>query len=101
MSHKKFGADRFSRFDVYWIQTNKQIDRLTDRQTDRQAKYIYCDYFRIQMGSNLGENQRNIPAIINSEKPCFLQISLLQVLRRRNIVMLWLFNRLIPSMSGL
>ena len=37
MSHKKFGPDRFSRFDVYWIQTNKQ----TNRQTDRQAKFIY------------------------------------------------------------
>ena len=23
MSHKKFGPDRFSRFDVYWIQTDK------------------------------------------------------------------------------
>ena len=33
MSHKKFGPDRFSRFDVYWIQT--------DKQTDRQAKFIY------------------------------------------------------------
>ena len=33
MSHKKFGPDRFSRFDVYWIQT--------DRQTNRQAKFIY------------------------------------------------------------
>jgi len=33
MSHKQFGPDRFSRFDVYWIQTNKQ--------TDRQAKFIY------------------------------------------------------------
>ena len=37
MSHKKFGPDRFSLFDVYWIQTNKQ----TNRQTDRQAKFIY------------------------------------------------------------
>ena len=37
MSHKKFGPDRFSRFDVYWIQTNRQ----TDRQTNRQAKFIY------------------------------------------------------------
>ena len=36
MSHKKFGSDRFSRFDVYWIQT--------DRQTDRQAKFIYRLY---------------------------------------------------------
>ena len=27
MSHKKFGPDRFSRFDVYWIQTNRQTDK--------------------------------------------------------------------------
>ena len=37
MSHKKFWPDRFSRFDVYWIQTNRQ----TIKQTDRQAKFIY------------------------------------------------------------
>ena len=36
MSHKKFGPDRFSRFDVYWIQTNKQ----TDKQTDKPNLYI-------------------------------------------------------------
>ena len=36
MSHKKFGPDRFSRFDVYWIQTNRQ----TDKQTDKQNLYI-------------------------------------------------------------
>ena len=35
-SHKKFGPDWFSRFDVYWIQTN--------RQTDRQAKFIWFLY---------------------------------------------------------
>ena len=29
MSHNKFGPDWFSRFDIYWI------------QTDRQAKFIY------------------------------------------------------------
>ena len=27
MSHIKFGPDRFSRFDVYWIQTNRQTDK--------------------------------------------------------------------------
>ena len=32
ISHTKFGPDRFCRFDVYWIQTNKQ--------TDKQAKFI-------------------------------------------------------------
>ena len=34
MSHKKFGPDRFSRFDAYWIQTDRQ-------KTNRQAKFIY------------------------------------------------------------
>ena len=37
ISHKKFGPDRLSRFDVYWIQTNKQ----TPIQTDSQVKFIY------------------------------------------------------------
>ena len=46
MSHKKFGADRFSRFDVYWIQTNKQTNTNTSRQTDRQAKFIYRLLYR-------------------------------------------------------
>ena len=41
MSHKKFGPDRFSRFDVYWIQTSKQ----TDTQTDKPNLYI--DYISI------------------------------------------------------
>ena len=36
MSHKKIGPDRFSRFDVYWIQTNKQ----TNKQTDKPNLYI-------------------------------------------------------------
>ena len=36
MSHKKFGPDRFSRFDVYWIQT----DRQTNKQTDKPNLYI-------------------------------------------------------------
>ena len=36
MSHKKFGPDRFSRFDVYWIQTNRQ----KDKQTDKPNLYI-------------------------------------------------------------
>ena len=31
-SHTKFGTDRFSRFDVFWIQTN--------RNTDKQGLYL-------------------------------------------------------------
>ena len=33
MSHKKFGPDRFSRFDVYY-------DTQTDKQTDKPNLYI-------------------------------------------------------------
>ena len=36
MSHKKFGPDRFSPFDVYWIQTNRH----PDKQTDKPNVYI-------------------------------------------------------------
>ena len=36
MSDKKFGPDRFSRFDVYWIQTNKH----PNKQTDKPNLYI-------------------------------------------------------------
>ena len=37
MSHKKFGPDRFSRFDVYWIQTNRQTNKHQDKQTNKQT----------------------------------------------------------------
>jgi len=40
MSRKKFGPDRFSRFDVYWIQTS---DRQTDKQADKPNLYIEVD----------------------------------------------------------
>ena len=38
MPHKKFGLDRCSRFNVYWIQTNNQ--KKTDTQTDKPNLYI-------------------------------------------------------------
>ena len=39
MSHKKFGPDQFSRFDVFGY---KQTDRHQDTQTDREEpKYVY------------------------------------------------------------
>jgi len=40
MPHKKFGPDRISRFDVYWIQTDRQTDKQTNRQTDKPNLYI-------------------------------------------------------------
>ena len=41
--HTKFGPDRFSRFDVYWIQT--------DRQTDKQSTYIDYNFLKFQNSS--------------------------------------------------
>ena len=44
MSHKKFGPDRFSRFDVYWIQSNKQTDKpnlYIDSAKQRYQSVIY------------------------------------------------------------
>ena len=35
---KKIGTDRFSRFDVYWMETNKQ-----NKQTNKQTNYIYTE----------------------------------------------------------
>ena len=47
MSHKKFGPDRFSRFDVYWIQTN--------RQTDKPNLYIdiWCNFVLLVLDLNI------------------------------------------------
>ena len=47
MSHKNFGPDRFSLFDNFWIQT----DRQTDKKTERQAKYYllrFQEYFNCE-----------------------------------------------------
>ena len=38
-SQNKFGHDRFSRFDLYWIQTNRQTDGQTSKQTNTQIIY--------------------------------------------------------------
>ena len=44
-SHKKFGPDRFSRFDVYWIKTNKKKHHI--RQTEITTLYI-DSYFSLE-----------------------------------------------------
>jgi len=41
MSHKKIGPYRFSRFDVYWIQTNKQTDKRPDKPNSYLDRYCY------------------------------------------------------------
>ena len=54
MSHKKIGPDRFSRFDVYWIQTNRQ----TDRQTDKPNLYIDLGIRKFKLFGGILINQR-------------------------------------------
>ena len=62
MSHTKFGPDRFSRFDVYWIQTNRQTNKQTNRQTDKPNLYIDFMFVinRINFRNSLLEHLRAI-----------------------------------------
>jgi len=48
-SHTKFGPDRFSRFDVYWIQTNIHPDKLNLYKTRLLGRfspifYLNCEH---------------------------------------------------------
>ena len=52
MSHKKFGPDRLGRFDVYWIQTN--------RQTDKPNLYIDRRYQQKNFKNIFGESMRAV-----------------------------------------
>jgi len=65
-SHIKFGPDRFSCFDVYWIQT--------DKQTDRQAKYIFRLY--------------NFQGLLNLLKPSIDTLDLQVVLKSNETIKL-------------
>ena len=47
MSHKKFGPDRFSRFDVYWIQTDRHTNRQTDKRNLHIEAYHICKYLEM------------------------------------------------------
>ena len=55
-SHKKFGPVRFCRFDVYWIQTNRQ----TDTQTDKPNLYIDVLNLKTNYFSNFVLNNEQI-----------------------------------------
>ena len=54
MSHKKFGPDRFSRFDVYWIQTNRH----PNKQTEKPNLYIEEEktwFYRLNLSVQIRE----------------------------------------------
>ena len=42
---KNVEPDRFSCFVVYWIQTYRHPNKQTNKQTPRQAKYIYIKVY--------------------------------------------------------
>ena len=67
----KFRPDRFSRFDVYWIQT--------DKQTDRQAKFIYRLYQKFRL-----------PTTLNSEK--FISQGFVNFLTRERQQIKWFLS---------
>ena len=55
MSHKKFGPDRFSRFDVYWIQTDRQTNRHPDKPNlyiDSRLYSLYVSFFSCSVYSS-------------------------------------------------
>ena len=60
MSHKKIGPDRFSRFDVYWIQTNKQ----TNRQTSQIYIYIIVQLYAINLIEPSSQSKTSEASII-------------------------------------
>ena len=49
MSHTKFGPDRFSRFDVYWIQTNRQTDKPNLYIEDERKFLLFIDRTMINL----------------------------------------------------
>ena len=59
MSHKKFGPDRFSRFDVYWIQKNKQ----TPKQTDGRPLSATGDTENVQISLWFGRTDKQTSQI--------------------------------------
>ena len=56
MSHKKYGPDRFSRFNVYWIQTDRQTPRHPDKPN------LYIDYE--QRSGNFRFTEKIVPEIV-------------------------------------
>ena len=49
MSHKKFGPDLFSRFDVFWIQTDRQTNKHQDKPN------LYIDSFEKDNFAEMGQ----------------------------------------------
>ena len=49
MSQKKFGPDLFSRFDVFWIQTDRQTNKHQDKPN------LYIDSFEKDNFAEMGQ----------------------------------------------
>ena len=60
MSHKKFGPDRFSRFDVYWIQTDRQTNTHPDKPNlfiDERSTALGCKNVGIRKSDFMAKTQ--------------------------------------------
>ena len=90
MSHKKFRPDRFSRFDVYWVQTNKQTPKQTDKPNlyIDKMKYFPTDIFNFLGRSVFWEMQNLFPIGIDRIHNIFKTLSKLfnQTLCRKYLI---------------
>ena len=71
--HKKFGPDRFCPYDIYWIQTNKQIDKQSIYIEDIQKSKCVRICFLVEFYFSL---VRNITSKIEDDKSMkYLELS--------------------------
>ena len=61
-SHTKFGPNRFSHFEVYWIQTKRQTNRQKDRlNLYKEEKYRYiCKTCNLQIKGHYEKIQNRV-----------------------------------------
>ena len=101
MSNKKFGSDRFSRFDVYWIQTNNFIELNINN-------FFYIEICKIFL-TKLYSRQLNIANLLHNHRSKFVSVEIsvriflpikqlpwcvmLDVFRRNVLQITWFFWR--------
>ena len=75
MSHKKFGPDRFRRFDVYWIQTNRQTDKPNLYIEDDESLTVVLSFLQRTFTSVIYVvTQLQIANFLNGNYFCYMAI---------------------------
>jgi len=81
MSHKKFGPDRFSRFDVYWIHTDKQTSQI-----------LYIEVFQTTLFKRLTYNAKMFVYFFTRITKKFKNYDIKENTRFTNLVLSDFFN---------